>query len=848
MKENEQVAYKLICPVPRCCDEHKRHARRDYVEKCIKNFNRRLNRDVRSGKMSEAERHAYNARVDTFKEKLKRGRKRNQMQFVAAETVDWWKAAEGTPLQDVPFGSFEPEREKRRRVSNNVSNTDATTRSSGDDHGYDSWGDDHNDQHDHHPNCPTPDALHEAAAPAGPGVDSLNGRARRRHLSETGMMDQMFNQVTNGTSSFNEAVKPISSSLHRFATHERFSTLKHGIEFTLQQIDGAVEILEKKVSLTPVTDFLKRTMASAPGQDDGLNLESLIKRIRAPYRTLYSCKFGHDVDEHANTRCEYRHVVRGTETVCGEPRVIASYHLSLDQWLKHFMRDPKFAMHIRDGPEELSREQSDPDVLSLWKGAAMTRLAEWVDLSLRNHIPVVIQMFIDGFEPTESTRSVWAVVVRVLNLPGDIANDYLFPLCLVDGKSIDGSTKPDSIDASLRVSVEELQSFYSIRPEPEKYLEPWGAITTYDVSKGAQVKLRVFLHSVSCDMKAMQYVAKHAMVPGKWVCHLCTIEGAVFKTPGTSGQGRHSTVYTTIDNQTGTFQWRLKNDEEARYDCKRADFYAQDERHKFLLKGHLGTPVFADLPYFDIVDCFLVCAMHQIHNVVVRCLSKSLGLSGWTGDIIHKFINSDETQGWGGSGREWMRSSNLPWEGLPGPVEGEWTEDDLQKLKLPALRDLLTRSQLPKTGNKPELVARLMEYQSSRSAVARDVDAPECAVDEREEYTAAQRQYDCSDEDAGDDDDEDDEDDDDGGGDAGESGKAPDDQSDADLVNEDGLTTLFPSRGDGIVRSVFSKSWWNGFGSILPWPHKARKQHSTERSLRMAYVFARSVRGLYLIF
>ena len=129
MKENEQVSYTLICPVPRCCDEHKRHARRDYVEKCIKNFNRRLNGDVRSGKMSEMERDAYKARVDTFKEKIKRGRKRNQMQFVAAETVDWWKAADGTTLQDVPFGLFVPEREKRRRVSNNASNTDATTTS-----------------------------------------------------------------------------------------------------------------------------------------------------------------------------------------------------------------------------------------------------------------------------------------------------------------------------------------------------------------------------------------------------------------------------------------------------------------------------------------------------------------------------------------------------------------------------------------------------------------------------------------------------------------------------------------------------------------------------------------------
>ena len=133
MKENEQRSYKLICPVPRCCNEHKRHPRYQHVERCIKKFNPNLF----SGKMSEAERDAYKARVNSFKEKIKRGRKRNQMQFVAAETVDWWKAADGTPLQDVPFGSFEPEREKRekrekrRRVSNNASNTDATTRSSG---------------------------------------------------------------------------------------------------------------------------------------------------------------------------------------------------------------------------------------------------------------------------------------------------------------------------------------------------------------------------------------------------------------------------------------------------------------------------------------------------------------------------------------------------------------------------------------------------------------------------------------------------------------------------------------------------------------------------------------------
>ena len=98
------------------------------------------------------------------------------MQFVAAETVDWWKAADGTPLQDVPFGEFVPEREKRRRKSDNAPNTSDIARSPVDEHGYDSRGDDHHD-------CPTVDAHRKAAAHAGPGVDPSAGCAKRPRSS-----------------------------------------------------------------------------------------------------------------------------------------------------------------------------------------------------------------------------------------------------------------------------------------------------------------------------------------------------------------------------------------------------------------------------------------------------------------------------------------------------------------------------------------------------------------------------------------------------------------------------------------------------------------------------------------
>ena len=80
----------------------------------------------------------------------------------------------------------------------------------------------------------------------------------------------------------------------------------------------------------------------------------------------------------------------------------------------------------------------------------MMRLAERVDLSLENHVPVVIQMFIDGFEPTESTRSVWAVVVRVPSFPAAVS----MRACELSTRlHIRGERRPNSRNRAQIVSV-----------------------------------------------------------------------------------------------------------------------------------------------------------------------------------------------------------------------------------------------------------------------------------------------------------------------------------------------------------------------------------------------------------
>ena len=116
LKETKQAAYLLICPVPTCCETKTRHARRQYVEDCIKKFNKSVPRSLREKKMSDADYEAYQARVREFRDKSERGRRRGQMQSVASELVDWWKHSDPESSDHkVPFGLFQPERSKRRR-------------------------------------------------------------------------------------------------------------------------------------------------------------------------------------------------------------------------------------------------------------------------------------------------------------------------------------------------------------------------------------------------------------------------------------------------------------------------------------------------------------------------------------------------------------------------------------------------------------------------------------------------------------------------------------------------------------------------------------------------------------
>ena len=96
LTERDARAYKLVCPVPRCCRDQTRHARREHVELCIKKFRKSVSR------LSDSERQAYEERLEVWREKIGRGRKWGKMREVAPEPVDWWKDQDGASLYPIP--------------------------------------------------------------------------------------------------------------------------------------------------------------------------------------------------------------------------------------------------------------------------------------------------------------------------------------------------------------------------------------------------------------------------------------------------------------------------------------------------------------------------------------------------------------------------------------------------------------------------------------------------------------------------------------------------------------------------------------------------------------------------
>jgi hypothetical protein len=781
-----------------------------------------------------------------------------------SETVDWWQ--HGSPQ---PFGVFTGDQRATRRsrgtttqlltnnnpVPQHYMNTGTGGMEFGYDGGYDSGGYDSGGYE------PPP----EAGGTVNANAASAGGRSSqsRRPESSGKAMGNLFRLIVNGTP-FTEVVREVNAKLALFVDRSSWSSIEDGVEQAYKFIDAALAQIGKGVSFSTINESMRMVSATAPGRTDGFTVDQLVSRNLIQYTTFYSCVDGHDVDEQKMSKCE----------TCHKQRIIASYHFRFEDWLNHFWHDHRFAEHVLDGPIELESAQSArvdeveevETKLRLWSSPAMLALAGQVDLTRYAHIPVVIQLFIDGFEPTESTRSVWAVLVRVLNLPGDLANKYIFPICMLDGKSIDASAKPNFIDAQLRVVVKELQSFYrkSAGHRPGACLLPGESFQVYDASADEEKTVRVYLHCVSCDMKAMTYVVRHQEVPSEYVCHRCRCRGTILKTPGKNGAGRWSRVYSTFSNMV---LWPLRTDAEARREFKKQALTVAGGCRQ-CDNGYIGTTVFAELAYFDVVHGFLICMMHQIHNAVLRCVSKSLGVAGWTGDTVHRFLFHT------GEGKKWREASRQPYKDSGVPDDCGRDAESLMQLKLSDLNPMLERHALIKAGNKRQKVDRLVEHFKNHLAPVTPSDNPSGALgaadaaddgapegSDRVAFLTAQTAAELPDgdddfADAVDGDDcaeiHDSEDDGDVFADAVEHDEsaATGDVVGAingDAINEEGINGLFDAAPSN-RRNVYSHHTWNGLGSMGKWPHVARRQQADERSLRAAHTFVSSVRQTHSVF
>lgn len=210
-------------------------------------------------------------------------------------------------------------------------------------------------------------------------------------------------------------------------------------------------------------------------------------------------------------------------------------------------------------------------------------------------------------------------------------------------------------------------------------------------------------------MKAMTYVVRHEEVPSKYVCHRCRCRGAILKTPGKTGKGRCSRVYSTFYNMV---LWPLRTDAEARGEFEKQALTVAGGGCRQCDNGYIGTTVFAELEYFDVVHGFLICMMPQIHNAVLRCVSKSLGVAGWTtwtGDTVHRFLFHTDDEG-----KTWREASRQPYKDSGVPDDCGRDAVSLMRMKLSVLDPMLETYALIKKGNKRQKVERLVESTSGR--------------------------------------------------------------------------------------------------------------------------------------
>jgi hypothetical protein len=395
-------------------------------------------------------------------------------------------------------------------------------------------------------------------------------------------------------------------------------------------VELLLNMLENKYAMQNIRqDFniISRYFSNAPSYN---KVEALLRKIGSPFHTFYTCVNHHPVTSNRGSAC--------IEPSCRKDMSIPIKQLKIMDVLRRAMQDTTFAQGVRYGPS-LPRQGSDQMLSSVWQSPAIERLRleKGLDMEMTDeYIPIVIELFTDGFSPfNRSVYSIWCVLMRILNLPPELGKKYrnIYPLMIVDGPK-----EAESIDQYLGMIVKDIEDICSGEGE-----------TLYDAARKSHIRTKVFLLCSAQDTRALRLVAKHDETPSQWPCHMCKIFGESFKIG--KGQGMQRIAYKassmpepTESDKMNLFLW---NSDEVRssqswveeelkkgkvtLDNKAFPGFAQQR------KGIRGVCAFSSLPYFDLVNGFLFCAMHGIQNAASRAEGNVVGK--FDTETLRKFLN-----------------------------------------------------------------------------------------------------------------------------------------------------------------------------------------------------------------
>jgi len=411
----------------------------------------------------------------------------------------------------------------------------------------------------------------------------------------------------------------------------------------IRQLRGVLEVYQRGASKTSV-DALARCLTSTKDRPNGTSIIPLLDKLKLPVIKEFSCSRRHKLGVQGDA-C----------TVCGEEQRYRSVRLSLRAVIEHFMRMPRFAQAVRSGNELLKEATNKgtsvanpaPILRTPWESPRMLRLHESVDMiATRTRCPIALQFFTDGIVPSDKSKGqdMWVVLLKVLNLPPSLSNDFIIPITIVGSRK-----KPKTLDAYLEQLAADLGEAFEV----------------FDESTGSTVRVDVHLFSSAQDSMGMPLVGSHQSYPGSFACWKCFQKAKrVKKTSARTYQGAVPTY------PPGPEPAPLKTDADARlyggFSAK-----ALPATVGTGVYGYKGLPALARLtdfqgkPYVDLAAVYDICAMHSISNVVERGWNYVLGDGTWDNEEVGKYLASERGTVGGtlarSMGVDFIDSNNLPW-------------------------------------------------------------------------------------------------------------------------------------------------------------------------------------------